>query len=133
MQKSIIYFLPIIIYLFFCGCETVKTRYVGIDSLNVNYSNDTEKAIVKITGIILKNGTVVDLNDRNPKVEKIRANFGITYDESEDSYTREIEMMNNISLVRIEIVKDRNLGTPIIITFCAAIFIYFLIGLGNIK
>ena len=107
----------------------VKTKYVGVDSLNVNYSNDSENAVVKITGLFLTNGKFINLSEKNPEVDmKAKA---ILFEENEN--VKSIKYFTEISLFKIEIVKIRNLVIPVLISFGAVIFIYFLISLNHIK
>ena len=123
--------ITILFLIFFFGCETVKTKYVGADSVNINYANDTENAVVKITGLILKNGKTLDLRDKNPEVYINENSKEIYYDVSDDN--RSNIPFDEISLFRIEIVKSRNLTTVIILSSAFAVIMVLLVSLLNFR
>jgi hypothetical protein len=89
------------------------TKYVGIDSLNTRYANDSEDAVVKITGLILNDGTIIDLKEKEPQIDLNGKPNAVYYDIS-DSQRASISLVN-ISLFRIEIVKARSLGPTVVI------------------
>jgi len=131
MKINLIAVLVSMLAVYLSGCESISTKYVGTDSLASRYDNDSEDVVARIAGVILKDSTVLDLNEKNPEISSAAGENQITYDVNNSK--RAGIPFDKISLVKLTIVKSKNPGPlAVLLTFVAAGIIAALVSLHHI-
>ena len=132
MIKKIIIIYISLILIFISGCETIDVGYVAPDKVPNENDRDFE-GVVKIVGVFMKDGTYIDLTDKNAKVDFPNNPKNIIYDIS-PSKTKTISL-SDAGQIKINIVKGNILVSIAIVggVVVLSVIMLFLIlaGLGH--
>jgi hypothetical protein len=123
--------IPILIFsILLYGCETVRTTYVDKEKMPTEKDREFQGAVPKISGVFLKDGTFLNLKDKNAEINIKDSSKTVTYDLNES--TKGSISFNDISSFKIDLVKG-NIWFPILIIvgIVAAGIITIIIGMAS--
>ncbi len=113
------FLIPILIFtVLIYGCDSVKTRYMDADKLPMEKDREFQGGLVKLDGIFLKDGTYIDLKEKNPEIVLNGKTKEIHYDLSETQ--RGIITIDKIASAKVDIVHG-DISTPFIIVGVLAV------------
>ncbi len=126
------FLIPILIFtVLIYGCDSVKTQYMDAEKIPTGKDREFQGGLVKLDGIFLKDGTYLDLQDKNPEVVLNGKAKEIHYDLSETG--RGIIPIDRIASAKVDIVHGGILTSLAIIGGLALIaLIIFFIALPHI-
>jgi hypothetical protein len=130
--KKINLLFLIFTFIFFYGCESVKTQYIGPDKIPDYSLNDTEDVIIKISGAFFKNGNFIDLQEKNANIVTEGKIKELIYDLSETKKGK--IFLDDIYLLKLTIVKSNHFAGAALIGMLVIVFlIWFFDSLHQIK
>ena len=133
LKHNLVFVIIFIFSVFISGCETVNVGYVAPDKIPNENDRDFQVGVVKIVGVFMKDGTYIDLTDKNAKLDITNNPKNIIYNIS-PTKTKTISL-SDAGQIKINIVKG-NILVPIAIVggvVVLSVIMLFLIlaGLGH--
>lgn len=119
---------------FVCGCETVDTGYVAPDKVPSENDRDFQDGVVKIVGLFKKDGSYINLIDKDAKIDITGKTKSISYDD--ENSKRKVIAINDISTVKVNIVKGSVFSPLIVIGGVALILVitfFIILATGHFR